>query len=803
MTKLEQIQALALQGISRAGVEATIGHPLDAGELAQFRKAQTIRRLQRAARAQAPGKAAPKSVAERVRDYNARKNDLGEIPPVRHPRLKERCRYDLEAFGWYYCRSLLKHRASRAIKESLVDEVQNCILNGGQALKLYGRGAGKSTWIEYIAPVWAVLYGHRRFPVVIAATLKQAKKGLKTIKRLLARSSEIAADFPAIARPVKALEGISQRAAAQTYRGTPTDIEWGSDQIALPVLRDARGALLDRGCGAVIAATGIGGAIRGANEGGQRPDFLVIDDPQTKKAAHSPAMVQDIINYIRQDALSLAGHDATMSAFVTITPQCFGDVATELSSQSKYPEWSVTVQPFIKTPCADFSRLAAEFCEAYAADMAAHDYAKPLSTAWYRQNRHRFAGLETVDPEQYDHDRELDIVHHLLNLRAKLGETAFNAEIMMEVVDRASELSINPDLVAKALNGTPRGVLPPGTDQLVAFCDVNAKKGAGLSWACVAFGPGRVAAVVDYGRFPAAGQSLVPPGSTDLERNQLVAGGIHHIIHMLAQRRFVDHLGRRVALRALGFDRGWLPDVVHRTLYVNRQKSPLPFSLVAMRGFPWNKFGTRQSDILRRDSSGYVFATRSQYGEYIAQMSAYWREIMQSGFLELPLMPGSLSLFGNNAAEHFAFANEICAEKLQRKYPVFNGNKTTMAWDWVTTGPEHFCDCLSGAFALASWFRCYDPLSSTIDLAALGRVAAKAPAALDTAQLFDPRENPAILSNSLAVDRGEGTGVDLPIAADLPRRLQPANPVNPLRRPIGAPKRPGRAIKKSQIWWKK
>lgn len=789
MTDIETIQDLAMQGIARPGIEATIGRKLSADERQAYEKARTARILL----IKAAKKKTPKTTAERVAAYNARKNELGAIPPPRHPRLKERCRMDLEAFGWYYCRTLLKHRASPEIKESLIAEVQNCILNGGQALKLYGRGAGKSTWVEHIAPVWAVLYGHRRFPVLIAATIKQAKRGLKTIKKLLSRSPEIAADFPAIARATAALEGIAQRAASQTYNGLPTDIEWGTDQITLPTLRTVSGQPLDAGCGAVIAATGIGGAIRGANEGGQRPDFLIIDDPQTKKAAHSPTMVQSIIDYIRQDALSLAGHDSTMSAFVTITPQCFGDVATELSSQTKYPEWSVTVQPFISRVCPDWSKLVSEFCERYAADMAAHDHAKTLSTQWYVENRHRFTELRTIDAEQYDHQHEIDVVHHLLNLRAKLGEQAFNAEIMMEVVDQATELSINPDLVCKALNGAPRGTLPPGTDTAVAFCDVNQKKGAGLSWVIVAFGPSRVAAIIDYGRFPSDGRPLVPPGSSDYERNNLVAAGIHYIIKMMREKRLVDILGRRINLRALAFDRGWLPDVVHRTLFVNREKTPLPFSLVAMRGFPWNKFGTRQSDILRRDSSGYVFVTRSQFGEYIAQMSAFWREIAQSAFLEKPLMPGSLSIFGKKEIEHFQLASEICAEKLVRKYPVFNGNKTTMAWDWVTTGPEHFCDCISGAFALASWFRCYDALSTTIDFSALGKPRPEPV----TGDLFDIRANPALADK--LYDQSEGTGIVLEIPKDLPAASQPETSHNPLR----AASRTKRGIKKSQIWWKK
>ena len=750
------------------------------------------------------------TTAERVAAFNARKNEIGFIPPIRHPLLREKCRYDLELFGWCYCRSILNHRASAEIKSSLIDEVQNCILNGGQTLKLYGRGAGKSTWMEYIAPLWAVLYGHRRYPVIIAASLKQAKKGLKSVKKLLARSAAIHADFPAIAVAIRALGGISQRAVAQTYNGIPTDIEWGSDQITLPTLRDMQGNILDDGCGAVIAATGIGGAIRGANEGGQRPDFLIIDDPQTKKVAHSPAMVQGVIDYIRQDALALAGHDSTMSAFVTITPQCFGDVATELSSQSKYPEWSVTVQPFISNLCPDWSKLVAEFCDVYAIDMANHDHTKPLSSAWYRANKSRFAEVKTIDPEQYDHRHEVDVVHHLLNLRAKLGEVAFNAEIMMEVTDTSSELNINPDIVSRALNGTPRGVLPPGTDCAVAFCDVNQRKGAGLSWIVVAFGPKRVAAVVNYGRVPSDGTPLVPPGSSDYVRNNIVAAAIHHVIHMMATMRLVDSHGHAVRLRALGFDRGWLPDVVHRTLYVNRQKSPLPFNLVAVRGYPWNKFGTRAQDILRRDSSGYVFVTRSQYGEYIAQMSAFWREIAQSGFMETPLMPGSVSIFGREAAAHFQFANEICAEKLVRKYPVFNGNRTTMAWDWVTTGPEHFCDCLSGAFALASWFRCYDPLSSSIDGAAMGKrhfITSTTPPPAGSselqADLFNPLDNPTIISGvPVGIDTGEGTGIELPITPDLPANMQPLNPINPLRQAPRTNASQRRRFRQSQIWWK-
>ena len=93
------------------------------------------------------------------------------------------------------------------------------------------------------------------------------------------------------------------------------------------------------------------------------------------------------------------------------------------------------------------------------------------------------------------------------------------------------------------------------------------------------------------------------------------------------------------------------------------------------------------------------------------------------GLLGEPLAPGSLSIFGTDPMMHRRFAQEVCAEQLVRKYQIYSGGaskSTTVAWDWTTTGPEHFCDALTGAFVLASWFRLYDALSSTVDAAALG-----------------------------------------------------------------------------------
>lgn len=760
MTEIEQIRALASQGIGRYGVEATIGRKMTPDELTAFHKAVTVRKL-KIAQKKARG---PKSTAERVAEHVARYNDVGDFDfRPKHPRLKEKCRDDLASFMWYYCRSVLNHKPSDLIRNGLIHDVEQTILYGGQAVKLYGRGTGKTTIIVYCAITWAILYGHRRYPVVISATGKLAKKSLKVIKKLLSRTKAILQDFPAVAVPIQALGDIAQRTASQTYHGIPTDVEWAADQIVLPMCRDANGKPLDAGCGAIVGSVGIGGAVRGANEGGQRPDFLVLDDPQTRKIAHSPTMVKMVVDYIHNDALMLAGHDRSLSAFVTITPQCFGDVATELSSRSKHPEWDVTIEPFIKHKCANWRNLTLEFCEYFVADAAAHDSRRTRSTEWYRANRGKFGDVVVLDPLQYDPQTEIDAVHHLLNLRARLGAVAFDAEIMMRVSDQASELEVNADLISEKLNGVRQNVLPPGTDQVVVFCDVNITQDRGLSYAAVAFGPHRVAAVVNYGRYPAQGP-LVPPNSSDLVRNRLVAAGITAVVRRIAAIDFRDSKGRRVTVTAMGFDRGYLPAVIHRTLYVLRKTQPIPFPIVAVRGFPWNKFGIRQKDVLRRGD--HVFATRSQYGQYLAEMAPYWREIMQSGFLETPLQPGSLSLFGSDPTRHYEFAQEVANEKLIRKYQVTRGREVLTAWDWSVLGENHFCDVLTGCFALASWYHCYDNLSQIIDGVIVANAQNQpvgpviAPHTLHQDDLFDPMRNPTVIQQGGydgQADETEGT----------------------------------------------
>lgn len=681
------------------------------------------------------GHTAALSGADRKARFIATRNELGDIPRVRRPLLRERCRLDLEFFGWCYCRMLLDHRASEEINRRLIQKLQQAILNGGQLAVEFTRGAGKTTW-TVIAFVWAILYGHRRFPVCIAASKPLAKSIKNAVLSVLETSAPILADFPAVPVALRAIGGVVQRAGTITFHGAPVGFASSEMMFRLPMLRNDLGDPLEPACGAHFACRGVGASVRGLNELGERPDFLLFDDPQTQKDARSSTAVERLDRYIHGDALNLGANTSTIAAFLTITPQRFGDLAHRIADKNLHPNWSTSVCPFLLETCPNFETLADAFIEAFHLDAANDDFARTESRRWYRDHADQFAGTVAVDPRAYDRATEYDAIHHALNRMAAIGKDAFAAEYQMRVDAQDESLAVTPEIVTNALNGAPPCVLPPGTDSCVAFVDVNIQKGTGLSWGVGAFGRGRIAAIVAYGRYPESG-ALVPPGATDLAKKRAVAAAIRAVTAKIAalDLRLADSR-RRVYVKAVGFDRGYMPDAVSRTLFVMRKRLALPFQVCAVRGFGWQQFGSGRKEHVGRGD--HVFVTRSEFGEYLAVHAPYWREIAQSGFLETPLMPGSLSLYGDDPLRHWAFASEVCAERLVRRYVHPSGK---LAWDWVVQGANHYCDVLTGLFALASWFRLYDALPRVLDAAA-GRP--------QNADLFDPRVNPALAANAAA-----------------------------------------------------
>ena len=624
--------------------------------------------------------------ADRVAALKSRRNEIGEIPPVRRRRLRESCRLDLARFGWIYCRMLLDHRPSEAICDRYILKLQNAILHGGQLAVEFARGAGKTSWVV-IALVWAILYGHRRFPVCIAASRSLAKTIRKMVYSLFVDSEPIYQDFPAVPTALRKMNGAVQKGMVLTYNGRNTGFESGELALVLPDMRDADGARIDRACGAVIASRGVGGSVRGLNIRGMRPDFVLFDDPQTQKDAHSASAVKRIDEFIHSDALSLAANTSTMAAFLTITPQCADDLAMRIVDASVHPNWSVSSSPFlIKTP-ADFDRLALEFCDAYALDTAAGDFMRSGSRRWYEAHRAEFAGVECLDPLAYDKACEVDAVHHALNKIAAIGRSAFDAEYQMQPVRETFAFEISDKLILSRIRkGVPPNTPLSGGVLLAAATDIN--PAYALSTSVISFDLDLTALVVAYHATPIKISDRIPEAEFDRRVFEALA----------AHGREIAALGLKI--NRWGIDAGGRQfQAVTRFVQSAQALCGLPATAMLGRaGRNWNPFVRSR---IRAALNDTVYCRDMQGREWLAFDADVYKERAQLAWTAEPGAPGGLSLF-DGGADHRRYAIQIANEKLVEKKRIRRADGMDGSeYKWKTRDPHDFGDTLAMGYALA------------------------------------------------------------------------------------------------------
>ncbi len=677
----------------------------------------------------------PLTAAEKSRRHREKLAafEIGEIVDAAR---RESCRLDLTRFGVTYCRHLLHHEPSEMMVNALIRPLQNVILYGGQQVCLFPRGTGKTTWMK-IAMVWAIVYAHKRFVVTIAATSQHAKNFLEQVIDVFALSPELMDDFPALATPVRAIESNWRKATSQKHNDRPTEIQNTGGYFVLPKIYDEEtDELVEPACGARVYTAGIHGAIRGLANGSERPDLIFFDDPQTRKEAESRQQSDKLESLVTNDALGCFGNNAIVSAVMAVTPIKLGDIATRFSSRKLHPEWGLSKQAYIVKKSAEFDSVFPAFKAAYQEDVdisdrearqgVAVDLASKwrLSTEFYQLHKAALEGTEVVDPLNFA-DGEVDAVHHLLKVMCRFKDlTDFDAEYQMNVERITEGEPVTPEEVQSALNGFPRYLLPHGTTECVAYVDVNIQKKSGLRYCVCAFGPNRVAAVIDYGAFPTDGSPLVPPNATPGERQARIDAGLKAVTQKLLTNPYaIASTGERVIPVAMCVDAGFEPDQVHKTVsWIGGNVRLSGMAIMCSLGRNWKQYrrfrAGESREVMVKDHvySGVTLkrdGMRVTFRKYLGIQTDFWRELAQKAFRRKPLIPGSVSLFGKEARAHYEFALETTYEQLVQTYRDVNTGR--MAWEWVNESPghNHYGDCLSGCFALAHWKDLYKPSQET------------------------------------------------------------------------------------------
>jgi len=203
--------------------------------------------------------------------------------------------------------------------EDLVRELQSLASAESVQLRAFAapRGLGKTT-IAIIAILWASLYRHRLFVVIIAVNAELAEERLSAIKHHLLTNDRIFEDFPEIVAPIRAFGG-EPRSASANY-------PW-------------RGSIIKLQNGVWITARGIDGSILGLIVENKRPDFVLIDDPEDEHTVRSKAETELRETRIRKEVLYLGALGGRCSYLLLCTIRRHACICDRFADPAIEPEW--------------------------------------------------------------------------------------------------------------------------------------------------------------------------------------------------------------------------------------------------------------------------------------------------------------------------------------------------------------------------------------------------------------------------------------------------------------------------------
>lgn len=687
------------------------------------------KKLEKAAGKKPPGRK-PGIEGESAYESNRRRNleagnkktrtgqDIGPIPEVSDLNWSRRLRCEADPelfFVTYFGFAPFFFKPFSDDHRRVIAKGEHCVHQGGNVAYAMPRGHGKTALARAFC-IRAILLGLRQFALFVGAADTHARTSLSTIKVMLERSPLLAEDYPEVVYPILALEGSSKRQQGQNCLGVPTDIHWGKDYIQLPAcppqpsIRPEQGG----GHGALMLASGLmGSGITGTNVNGRRPDFLCLDDPQTRQSAKSDAQCAAREEILAAMITGIAAPGVKLAAFMPCTVIRSNDMADRHLNHSLHPEWGIERCALLKTMPTNMALWEANKAIRTNFDPYAgpgdKERAATEATLHYIDNQEAMdAGAEPSWPERYNAD-EVSAVQNAMNLHAD-NKYAFFAE--MQNAPLAGSLGNVKELtreeVAKRLSNALRLCVPHGATKLTAFIDVQ---GIGLLWYMVcAWRDCFTGYVIDYGTYPdqqrryftkATAPKLLAAG------DQALHSGIMELAQHLLKAQYQQASGGSLMLDLLLIDSGHQAELVYEAC---RQLRDAGFGA---RILPSKGEGARSSDRrgftegakVQGERRGFQWRLPPPKERRGVKLLLYetngWKSFVTDRIAVKDGGMGSLTFFGADQAEHMMLFDHLFAEYRDRVKSERTGREID---EWHERGNQDndLWDCLIGCAVAAN-----------------------------------------------------------------------------------------------------
>lgn len=653
--------------------------------------------------------------AARRREISKGVKEVGKPPAVANPARRERGRLSLKSFELEY----FPARYPRPFAEPhdiASDRMQRCTDHGGKFACGMPRGAGKTTKAE-VAVIRAVLYGFRRFVMLVCATGPLATRRLKQILKELETNPRLYEDFPEVCFFIRALERMHQRAGGQMSDGIPTRMEITATSIVLPTFAGSAAS------GSIIVVAGMGGgAVRGQNildpDGKpMRPDLVLLDDVQTRKSAHSAIQTSQRESLILDDILGSADGVVEIAVVMLCTVIAPGDLSDRFLSPDVHPEWQGVRTRMIEVWPAKME-LWDQYAEARRESFRSGDGGR-RGNEFYIANREAMdAGAKVSEPARMK-PGELSGLQSAMNL-FYANPKGFKAEYQNDpepIGGTASAKQLSPVHLAKCLSGLHRFEVPRECSRLVAFIDAGGGQGRGLWYGVFAADNDFGGSIVDYGAFPRQSRSLFQAGDMrpglaekypDLGEDERLYRGLGDLADEVLGRTYLREVtGEQLRIERCLIDCGWKTTTIHKFIRESKFAGVLLPSKGAGRSA--TKTGVGEWKPRPGERSGWhwrLTLSETGRGRMVQFDPDEWKTFVFERFTTAPGGRGRLTLFAKDGtepvrdADHEMIAAHCHAETAT---PAMYRGSTFDKWLIRPHKPDnHLFDVVTGCMVAAS-----------------------------------------------------------------------------------------------------
>jgi hypothetical protein len=646
----------------------------------------------------------------RSRRRTAEGSEVDPIPDPENPERRAACAASLPLFlSTYFPFTTGLSPFSRDHEETIAS-MEQVVRESGRHVNAVYRGFAKSTISENTS-IFAALNGYRRFTVVFAAESDLGKDSIKSIKLELSENDLLAADYPEVCLPIRALEGKTQRCHSQTYNGDPTYIQWNKDKIVLPTIPGSKAS------GAVIAARGITASILGLRQktpAGQqvRPDLVIVDDPQTRESANQPAQVKKRLDILVRSILQLSGHTRKIACVVNGTVIAENDMIDQLLNPALFPSFQGRRIPMVK----QWSDRHEDFWLGRYRDVRSRfsrddpeqkRLAIQACNQLYLDHRNEAdQGCRVSWDTCFDRDSEHSAIQHAYNILIDDGPEAFASEYQQQPLREADEdLSLSaPALRSQVVDDVPRWVVPAGLDTLTAFCDVQESS---LWWLVCGWGPQLRGHVVAYGVFPEQPRAYITlreikktlqkQSGQSLEAS--VDWGLREVAATIMGREYQREDGQgslRVQAMLVDANYAKLANVVRDFCRRNQWGTAIMPSHGTYVGATTRALNDRKAERGERTGPNWRTTTRERLRHLLFDTNA-WKSLAAS---RLRLPRADLQAMTIHGGTHDCLLDHFSSEFAKR---AASREKTVDEWKKHPGRDNHWWDCLIGAMVAASF----------------------------------------------------------------------------------------------------